>query len=315
MAITGNQVDLYQRKYSDLIEHELQQKGSVLEAVVTQEAGVMGERMYINRIGASDTAAEHTQRWADVEPSESTFERRYLTPINVHDAKFVDELDLVRGANPTSQVVQQVVMGMGRQKDRIIFNAFGGSAAREVAGASSAATFLSANTIAVNDNGFGTAYTTDTTPLHEGKLNKAVQLLSSQYVNANDSEIFVVGSANQLTRLRARLVQVGYGRKDYMDKAPLTIPGLDMSLDGYLGLRFVIYNGLADAANLTGGDEYVYVMAKDAIRTGVWKELSVKVTPREDKVGTPIQIAAYMSMGAVRMDENKIVRIVCDIPA
>jgi hypothetical protein len=312
MALTGNPIDLYQRKYSDLILHELQQQGSVLEGCVSIEPA-MGERTYINRIGASDTAAEVTSRFADIVPDMASFERRFITPRTISDAKFVDHTDLVRGSNPTSDIVKAVVMGMGRKKDALIFSAFGSAASREVAGVAGTVSFTSGNTIAVDDNTFAASTLSGNTGLHEGKLSAAINILEGNYVSAADEDIFVIGTSLQLTKLVTRLESLGELRRDMLGDNSLKIPGLFESLGNYRGLKFIKYEPLKDAANLVSSNQYVYVMAKSAIKLGIWNEASVKLTVREDKQGFPVQIYAMMDIGAVRMDEAKIVRLICTV--
>src|SRR5690349_8222576 len=267
MALTGTPVDLYQRKYLDAITHELQQKGSVLRGIVNNVAGE-GSSLSIQRIGASDNASEVSSRWAPIEPEAATFERRLITPKTISQEMFVDHLDLIRGADPTSDIVKAITMSLGRQLDKIIYSAMSGSAVRELDGSSGTVAFDSNNTIAVNDTTFATAAVT-VNSLHEGKIKLALKKLAEAYVDMND-EIFVIGTAAQFLFLETRLESLGQLRRDMLGNTPLAMPGVVNKLTGYQGLTFIQYQPLADAENLTSSNEYVYIFPRSAITLGVW---------------------------------------------
>lgn len=74
----GSYGDLYVRQYKDLIEHELQQKGSLLRGLVTVES-VMGERTYFPKLGKA-TSYEITGRGQAVDVQDQVNERRFVTP-------------------------------------------------------------------------------------------------------------------------------------------------------------------------------------------------------------------------------------------
>jgi len=311
MALTGTPVDLHIRKYKDVIEHELQQKGSVLSALMTQTKGE-GTSLSISRMGAIDNAIEVTARWSLIEPDAATFERRIVSPVSISSSSFVDHLDLIRGIDPTSQVVSAISLGLGRKKDALLYAAMSGLAARELDGIPGTVAFDSNNTIAVNSVANASATVVDN-GLHEGKIKTALNILAMNFVDLDNDEIVVVGTASQFTKLETRLESLGQLRRDFMDKTPLAQPGLARVLTGYKGLKFIQYQALADAGNLTGGDEYVYIFPKSAMTLATWNEPKVTVEAQTNRHGHPWLINAMMDLGAVRMDEKKMVRVICDI--
>lgn len=313
MSLLGNSTDLYVRKYSDVITAELQQVGSRLENTVMIEAEDMAERKSFRRGGAIEAPLEINARFTPITMGQATYENRIVSPVTIAKVVGIDDLDLKRGANPTSFVVEQVVNSMLRQKDAVIFNAFGASAAVERAGSTTTQAFLSGNTIAVNDNSFPGRITavSGNTGLTEAKLRNALQLLMTNYVSPSDEEVFVIASAKQIANLQADITALGQSRVDFLSTTPLKIRGLVPSLDGYMGLHFIQYEGLADAANLSGGNQYAYVYSKSAVQLGMWGGLRVDVSPNKAMYGFPLQVYADMTLGAVRMDEKKMVRILC----
>ncbi len=314
MAITGDERDRAKRKFMDGVTMELQQSGTLLSAVVTIEPGVMGERTSFDRMAKLTQATEITEAFAPRALHRANYERRYVTPRAVESVYSTPMLDIIKMAeNPLNDLVRSAAMEIGRKKDSVIYAAFGGTAGREVNGAASNASFDSANTILVNTNtygrdGAGAALSGDT-GLHTGKLILAKQKLMAAHVDPSRQEIFVVANAKQLTKLLDSLNAQGNARKDFISKTPLNIPGIDLALDGFLGMRFVHYEDVGIDAN---SDEYVYVLTRDAVKLGVWKDVSVEVDRRIDIEGSPDVAVTSMTIGAVRMDEAQIVRIACD---
>lgn len=311
---TGDERDLHVVKFTDAIDHELQQETSLLRAVVTVEPGVMGKQTYFTRQAKVAQATEVTEAFAPRSLNRASYERRFVTPTTIESVYGTPELDIIRMAsNPQNDLVRAAAMELGRSTDAIIFAAFGASANREVNGSSSAASFDSNNTIAVNTNTYGfdkagTALSGDT-GLHGGKLKLAKRKLMEAHVDVSRQDVMVVLNAKQATNLLSRIEQDGATRKDFLSKTPLTAPGVDLALDGYLGMRFVVYEDISVDAS---ADEYVYVLTRDAIKMGVWRELRGEINKRVDLQLSPEEVVHNMTIGAVRMDEARIVRVLCD---
>lgn len=309
----GGYGDLYVRQFRDLIEHDFQQEGSVLRNLVTMES-VMGERSYFPKIGAA-TSYEITGRGQDVDVQDQVYERRLVTPKAIEAVHRLEKLDLLRyGASPQPELVQTLAMELGRQMDVAIITAMAGSAGRELDGTVSNATFDSGNTIAVNTNTFGAKdpgglSLTGDTGLHEGKLAKARQLLTTNYALSHGDQIFVIAPAMQLAGLTARALatnSAGFFQRNLPD---FSAPMLDRALDGFMGMRFVHYENTGVDAS---ADQYVYVFIKRAVKLGIWEDVGFRIDDIPLKKGNPVQLKANMAIGAVRMWEEGVVRILCD---
>ncbi len=311
---TGDERDRAKRKFMDGVTHELQQETSLLSAVVTLEPGVMGERTSFDRMAKTTQATEITEAFAPRTLHRVAYERRFVTPKAIESVYSTPGLDIIKMAeDPKNDIVRAAGMELGRKKDAIIYAAFGASANREINGAASNASFDSNNTILVNNNAYqfdktGTAVTGDT-GLHGGKLKSAKRLLAAAHVDTSRQELFVIGNAKQFTNLLSRNEQDGNTRKDMLSKTPLNIPGLELALDGYLGMRFICYEDVGIDANL---DEYVYVLTRDAIKLGIWKDVNVEIDRWTHIEMSPDVVVSSMVLNAVRMDESQIVRIACD---
>ncbi len=311
MALTGSYGDLYIRQYTDLIEHEMQQNGSVLRSLVSVEPGLMGERRYFPKLGKS-TSYEITGRSQAVQVQDSTFERRFVTPRAIEAVHRIEMLDVIRyQSSPDAELVSSMAQELGRQMDAIIVSAFSGSAGRELDGSSSAATFTAANTIAVNTNTFqaGATAMTGDTGLHEGKLINMKRRLLSNYSLRPGDEIFVIAPAIQLAGLHTRVLLnpgAGFFQKNLPD---VNHPMLDRGLDGFLGCRFVQYEDTGIDASL---DQYVYMFLRKAVKLGFWQDVKFTQTIIDTAAGDPVQFKANMALGAVRMWDEAVMRALCD---
>ncbi len=314
MAITGDERDLHIVKFTDEIVHELQQETSLLAAVVTNEPGVMGKATYFNRMAKVGQAKEVTEAFAPRNANRASYERRLVTPTAIESVYATPELDIIRMAqDPRSDLVRAASMELGRKQDSIIYAAFAATAGREVNGATSNATFDTNQDVAVNTNTYGfdkvgTALSGDT-GLHGGKLKLAKRKFMANHVDVSRQDLIVVLNSKQATNLLSRMEQDGATRKDYLSKTPLNIPGIDLALDGYIGMRFVVYE---DTSVNGDSDENVFVLTKDAVKLGVWRPVSGEINRRVDLEMSPEEVVHNMVIGAVRMDELQIVRIACD---
>ncbi len=309
MALSGSYGDLYIRQYKDLIEHELQQKGSMLRGSVAIES-VMGERTYFPKLGKS-TSYEVTGRSQEVDVQDQTYERRFISPRSLEAVHRIELVDMERYArSPQPELVESLALELGRQVDINIITSFDGSAARELDGTSSSASFDSSNNeITVSTNTFGVGGLTGDTGLHEGKFAKALQILQTRYALMPGDEIFCAAPAIQLAGLRHRVLAsdgAGWFQKNLPD---VNNPFLDSSLDGFMGIRFIQHEGLGVDSN---SDHKVFVYVRKAMKLGIFTDLSVRVDELPQKKGTPTQIKAGLTLGSVRMWEEGVVRILCD---
>jgi hypothetical protein len=79
-------------------------------------------------------------------------------------------------------------------------------------------------------------------------------------------------------------------------------------LDTYVGFKFVTTNRLG----LDGsGDRRCFAWAMDGIKLAVGKEPTARIDERADK-SYATQVYYCMSVGATRMEEAKVVEILCD---
>lgn len=299
MALGGSYNDLYIRQYTDMIEHELQQDGSRLRPVVTVEQ-VQGERTYFNKIGKV-SSYQRTARLEDVQLSDQSFERRFVTPIRIESAVALDQMDLDRYLrSPQPELAQAIAKELGRQMDEIIEDAIAGNAARELNGVLSNAPFDTSNfSIAVNSNLFAGSAMTGDTGLHEGKIIQARQKMETAYAISSQEMLYVLAPAKQIAGMMSRS----------FSQSGAAFRAGNPYVDQLLNVTFVPYEGFGVDGS---SDQIAYVMPKSAIKLGIWQDIKFRADERLDKAGAPTQLMANMALGAVRMFEEKVVRVLCD---
>ena len=79
-------------------------------------------------------------------------------------------------------------------------------------------------------------------------------------------------------------------------------------VDTFMGFKFIMTNRLSIDSN---DIRSCFAWAEDGITLGIGKDISARIDERADK-GYATQVYYCMSIGAVRMEENKVVKIFCD---
>lgn len=309
MSLGGSYPTLNVRKYTDALLHELQQKDSRLSPIVDFEK-METERTYFNKTGKAGSRIR-TSRLEDIAVNDRTYERRFASPTAISSTEIpFDDLDADRWLrNPQPEVIQSMFMEMNRQKDALIHSALAGMAARELDGVHSSVPLDATMQVDVNDNMY-TDLQGDT-GLHEGKILRAKELMYGKEALDPHEIPFVIGSAKVLTGLQSRSFNAASGgAAGFFQGLPkINSAGLYAALDGFAECRYISYEHLGvDSSN----DNIAYMVAPGAIKLGEWRALEVKINDRPDKEGIPLQIHAKMSLGAVRMYEEKVVKILCD---
>lgn len=312
--LTGGLGDLAIQSYHDLADAVFQQRGSVLRPIVRVER-VLGQTTWFPKIGSS-TSYEVVSRGAAVEVQDQFYERRGLSPTIIESVHRIDKIDLERFArSPQPELAESIAMELGRQVDIIITNALLGTAQRQLNGVESDVAFSGSYQILTNSNLLagpaqaGGALMTGNTSLHEGKILQAIQLMATAHANDDGEMPIVVGNAKQFSGLRSRILAqpgAGWFQKSLPDLHDARIDG---SLDGFLGCRYIQYEGLPAYAS---GYDSVIVMLPKAIKLGIYSDMMFRVDELPAVQGTPTQIKANITLGAVRFYEEAVVQIECN---
>jgi hypothetical protein len=186
-------------------------------------------------------------------------------------------------------------MAFGRTKDAVILTAASGVAYTGQTGATS--TSFAAGQIVTSS---GHAYSGSTTTLNVDKVLGAMYLLDAQDVDAM-GRYFIANPKQKMDFLGSTQVT----SSDYNSVKAL-VKG---EVNSFLGFDFIWTTQVA----VDGSDYNCYAWQRDAMLLAVGKDdlgFNAKITERNDK-NHSTQVFNEMMIGATRMDENSIVKIVC----
>jgi len=277
-------------QYSSNVAMLSQQMGSKLRSSVDVES-VTGKNAFFDQVGA--TAAQlRTSRHGDTPQLDTPHSRRRLSLADYEWADLVDDVDKVRMlVDPTSSYAKAAAAAMNRAMDDVIITAFNASASTGVAGGDSQA-LPSTQKTATSDQSDG---------LTIAKLLAAKKILDNNDVDPSLRRYIVCGP-QQISDL---LGTTQVTSSDYNSVRALATGAVNT----FLGFEFIMSTRLNMDSSYTT-DRLVFAYTEDALKLGIGKDISAKISERADK-SYSTQVYYAMSLGAVRMEEKKVVQIPC----
>lgn len=297
------------KQYNSNVFHLSQQKGSRLRDKVRRESQ-KGESQFYDRLGAA-TAVLRTSRHSDTPQIDSAHSRRRVTLKDYEWADLIDEMDRVRTLiDPTSPYVQSAVFALGRATDDEILDQASAAAYGGVDGATSVALG--------NGQKIASVAATAGSTLNVEAMRAAVKILNSNDV---DESIRRFGAFNARQQ-DSLLAETEVTSSDFNSVRALVMG----TVNSFLGIewtrteRINVQSGTLNFDTTTGavgsgsGDADTYqkvlVWAEDGLLLATAKDITTSVDVRPDK-SYSTQVYARMSMGATRMEEEKVVEILC----
>lgn len=274
-------------QFSSNIQMLSQQMGSLLRNAVDVET-VNGEKAFFDQVGSA-AAVLRTTRHADTPLIDTPHSRRMVTMSDYEYADLIDDQDKVRLlVDPTSTYARAAAAAMSRAMDDVIISAAFGTSLTGKDGTTSTP-FDSNNSIPVGAAGLTLA-----------KLIQAKEILDSNSVDPSIPRYIAV-SPKQITNL---LDDPEVTSSDFNTVRAL-VKG---ELDTYVGFKFITTNRLPVNGS---GDRRVFAWAMDGLKLAIGKEPTARIDERADK-SYATQVYYCMSVGATRMEEAKVVEIICD---
>ena len=283
-------------QYKENVIHLSQQKGSRLRRTVRDDGSIRGKTVYFDRIGA--TAAQRVlNRHGDTPLQNTPHSRRSAHMYDYDWADLVDWADKLKTLyDPTNPYAKSAYMALGRSQDDEIISALGGSAGVESGG--SAVALPAAQKVAVADHTYDSG--SGDVGLTVGKLIHAQKKLQDSDVD-DDVTRYCVVTSEQIADL---LTTTEVKSSDYNTVKAL----VQGEINTFMGFEFVRTQRLLTS----GGDRLVYCYTESAIGCGVPKDIEVDIGPRRDKRNAT-QVYACQSIGAVRIEDEQVVEIACNI--
>lgn len=274
-------------QFSANVQMLSQQMGSLLRNAVDVES-VNGEKAFFDQVGSA-AAVKKTSRHADTPLIDTPHTRRMVTMADYEYADLIDDQDRVRLLiDPTSTYGRAAAAAMGRAMDDEIIAAALGTALTGKDGSTSTA-LPSGQKIAHGSAGLTIA-----------KLVSAKELLDAASVDPSIPRHIIV-SPKQISDL---LNNTTVTSSDFN-----TVKALAQGeINTFVGFNFIVSNRLTTDSN---SDRQVIAFASDGIKLAMGKEPSAKIDERADK-SYATQVYYCQTIGATRMEEEKVVEIACN---
>jgi len=293
--MSANVPNWYVQQYSTNIDLLLQQMGSKLAAAVSTGSYVGTSASPVDQVGLIEMQAV-TSRFAPMPRVDAALSRRWVSPSDWDLPQLIDSFDKLRLlTDPGSSYVKAAVLAAGRQKDRLIIEAFTAAAKTGVAGAGSTI-FTAANEVDVAVGGANSR-------LNVAKLKAVKELMRANFVDFDNDPVYIGLTAKDESSLLEdiQMVSSDFNQRD----TPVLQDG---KLTRFLGMNF-IYCELIESVAAGTNEVDVPVWAKSGMHLGVWNEIQASITVRNDIQSEPWQAYVKMTCGATRLEEDKVYNI------
>jgi hypothetical protein len=272
------------QQYSNNVQMLSQQKGSLLRGTVDTES-IVGKNAFFDQVGVA-TAVKRTTRHGDTPQIDTPHSRRRVSLVDYEYADLIDNQDKIRTLiDPTSSYAMAAAYALGRAQDDEIIAAASGTAFTGETGSTS--TTLPAGQ-QITESG--------TDGLTIAKLRNAKEIFDSASVDPSISRYIVVGP-KQISDL--------LGTTEVTSSDFNTVKALaNGEVNTFLGFNFIVSNRLSIASS----KRLCLAYAMDGIKMAIGQDLMTRIDERADK-GYSTQIYVCQSIGATRMEEEKVVTI------
>jgi len=306
-------------EFHDDLYHVCQQKESRFAMAVRTEYGLISAEDKAFDMMDEFTLTEKSGRSPDTPIIDPSTQRRWVSTTPYHNAVLFDkDDDLSIKLEPTGDFVTAFRRAVNRKKDDIILASFeaattsGRRAGSSITWASQsgnvAYTGLDTGRTIEHDCAIGNCSATDTGMTTE-KIELALEYFANNEVD-DDIPKWCAISPRQATNLFG---QEEYVNVDYNNQQPLTTGRI---IRDWMGLNWIVTPKivLGSLNSAVSSDTSVYecwCWAQDGIILGVADELTVEISQRADKSYAQ-QVYVHMNLGAMRFDEDKIIKIECE---
>ena len=301
------------KQYSANVFHLSQQKGSRLRGLVRQES-LKGKSGFYDRIG-SVAAVKKTNRHGDTPQIDTPHSRRRVTMVDYEYADLIDDQDKIRTIfDPANPYAQAAVWAMGRaMDDEIISGALGAAFGGEEGTVS----------VPLPD--------TQKVACHDGSTTTGVNFnirtwrRIKEKFDANDiDESIRRNIAITSSQLQALLSETEITSSDFNTVKAL----VQGEVNSFLGFNVIRTERLGRSAsnityNVTNGvvgsgtgtvtaanSRRCIAWAEDGILMAIGMDVKARMSERDDK-SYSTQVYASLSLGATRMEEVKVVEVIC----
>lgn len=288
----------YQTDFDNIWMHLVQQGDSRLNGKC-RVVKINGKEKTFSQIGKSKMRLITTRNGKTI-PSDSPMAKRWVRPQGFDEVTFIDEFDeeaLGDLPKPDGEHVVSHAMAANRTMDEVKIAALEGTAFIGIAG-TIAVPLPASQQVAVD-------YVKSGAPVNSG-LTLAKMLRAKNILDKNEvpsRRRFLVHSATQLFDLLNDVEEVK--NSDFNNVKAL----VDGEVNRFSGFEFVMTELLT--LNTVTDVRTCIAYEFSGLVLGIGKQKKAKISIRDD-LNETIQIRTVMSLGATRLEEEKVVLIFCD---
>lgn len=288
----------YVQQYATTIALLLQQRGSKLRPYVSTGNYIGKQASPVDQVGAIEMQ-NVVNRFQPMGRVDAPTDRRWVFPTDWDLPQLIDSFDKLRLLiDPTSAYVQNAVYAAGRKMDDLIKdNLFADAKTGETGGITTS--FPAAQQVAVN---FESAANVGLTV---AKMREAKRILMANEVDL-DAEMPTIALTSKEHDGLLKEAQVV--STDFNDR-PVLVEGKVVRFLGFNVVHCERLSTLLDGS----GHRRIPAFVKSGVHLGVWNDVVTDITQRKDLQGLPWQAYVYMTMGATRIEEKRVVEIKCAV--
>jgi len=322
ITLNGGVPTWFTDQFSSILYHVCQQKDSKFSQAVRVEPILNSEDKAFDMLDKLDLVQKEGRNPATPTTTVST-QRRWVSTTPWHQGVLFDkDDDLSMIVDPRSDVMLALRRAVNRKKDDIILAAFDATVSSGRRNNSSTITWAAQNGNVAYTTALASATTGGRTIIHDcaegncsssdtGMTMEKMELVKEYFAFKDlddDTPIWGAVSPAQATDL--------FGQEEYVNR---DYGGADSLATGYIRKNFHGINWIVSTKVVKGtsndldADTSVFrcpFWAQDGIILGVQKDVSVEMSVRSD-LSYSQQIYTHFNMGAMRMDEDRVVYVEC----
>lgn len=283
----------FKQQFHDSFTESLAQKESRLQAAVIDRGQINGSSFTINTLGTTEME-QVTTRYEDKHVGTLDNGTRVVYMSDYDKALMVDAFDVPKlAADPSYKYSGLLVEAANRRKDKTIYRGLLDPAVTKSGETTFSTTSLPSGQIILAG---GTAFT-------KAKLIFARSLFrANECDNENGEQLFITYDDNMVRQIMADTTLTS---GDYMAVQMLQSGQVAQN---WMGFTWIPYQALDYGAG-GSSERRTVAWAKSAVHYGTGIETKTDVSENKRKRGHPTEAYAWMSLGAGRQDEKKVVAL------
>lgn len=289
------------QQYSANVALLLQEEGYKLRGLVMQGSHEGKQASPVNQVG-SVAMRKVNNRFAPKVHTHASHTRRWVFPNDAVLDQPIDSFDQLKTiVDVKSAYAENASKAAGREMDdNIIDAAFADAKTGETASTTESFDTTSTSTGGASvDVDFKAA---GSVGLTTKKLIEAKRRFRAAHVDLEmDPRTMIIGS-NQESDL---LNQEEVVNMDYSNRPVL----VDGNISRFMGYNFVISERLNTSTGSTVRD--CIALVRSGMHLGIWEEVNSDAHIRYDLEGNPWELTTKMSVGATRLEQYKVLRVLC----